>query len=799
MTFLPNKSILITLIFVFTFSLTLPSRAAIQLPPDAHPCIQWASQDLKTHHIVKVKLVDKKIIPTEAFQINIQGNDITIQASDPTGMMYGLFELKYQIKHSALQSTVQKPYTQFRADNPFIHVNPISIKDVKMWKSYIDQLARNRFNFLDFHGGYDLDTTQFPNLYPLLVHVPEYKKVGNKTDQRENLNAFKEITAHAKNRCIKVGLMNYSTKVAGLKTRALEDYTAKAIAILLKELPALNLIGFRVGETGNGPNFFKNAYLKGIKDSNRTDIKLYTRSWKTTKNKLEKIGQEYGGKFLIELKYNGEHLGLPYQAIHEGGGSYSYQDYLSKPRPYDVIWQVRANGTHRFWAWANVAFIKRAVQSFHFGEAVGYTLEPHIAYFPLKASTYFKNKEEQDVYDYIWQKHWMWYFLWGHLSYNPNMPDQQIISAFTDHFGEKGKLIYQAMQESGKIIPLIMAYRYQGPDHRNFSPETETGNFWLTNKWDTHSFKPAWGFPNLLSFSKNRPMDERSFIGIENFVLNKINTITDGRITPLQVANILEKAANKTDQLVQKIRSPISQAPKEWDLLKTDLLATRDLARYYTNRIYGAIHLNYAVKTDSKPDFEKALKYFEKSRLDWKQLAQTADAIYAPLKNRLRINGPLPSDAESSYQWSSQSLRLEQLDQTAPQVWKERFPDFKKSPLKFSEIDKSIIKGLRVINTSHKKMDPNSIKINCTLESTNGVKNVILWHKPTPSENKWRETKMKQMGETSYSVTIPLTKKGLLYQIEVKDKIGQAILYPDVLQQTPYIPVLLNSADDRKK
>ena len=41
---------------------------------------------------------------------------------------------------------------------------------------------------------------------------------------------------------------------------------------------------------------------------------------------------------------------------------------------------------------------------------------------------------DKKVYDYIWQKHWMWYLAWGRLGYNPELPESTIRQAYIDHY-----------------------------------------------------------------------------------------------------------------------------------------------------------------------------------------------------------------------------------------------------------------------------------------------------------------------------------------------------------------------------
>ena len=381
-------------------------NAEIKLPPDAADCVRWAAGDLQTAlqaaGIDPVNAdVDVIIAPTakssieeQSFSIDLAGTTVGIKAGGAVGAMYGLQELAEQInneeKHGSwsrivpdIKPTTQQPFTDIRADNMFIHVYPLELNKLDMWRAYIDMLARNRFNVLDLHGAYDLRSTSFPNLYPMLVHVPEYPNIGNEQKQARNLANFKAIIAYAKSRGIKVAFMNYSADIddggenaPDLPPDKLADYTAKAVTLLIHELPDLYMLGFRVGESGQDAAFYKNAYIRGVTDAGRADLRLYTRSWKTTKDQLEPIAAIARAGFDIEIKYNGEHLGLPYQAMQGSKfGSYSYQDYLDVPADYQIIWQVRANGTHRFWAWEDTEFIRRTVRTFSLGNARGFTLE----------------------------------------------------------------------------------------------------------------------------------------------------------------------------------------------------------------------------------------------------------------------------------------------------------------------------------------------------------------------------------------------------------------------------------------
>ena len=712
--------------------------------------------------------------------------------------MYGLLELAEQIRNggatgswsriaATLHSTDQHPAIEFRADNPFIHATDKSLQfDVPMWEAYIDQLARNRYNWLDLHGAHNLTSTQYPNIYPLLVHVPEYPTVGNQAEQERNLKDFETICAYARSRAIHVGLMDYSAEGLAPRGSQTEDYMAHAICVLLKAVPDLTMLGFRIGESGKHGDFLERAYFRGLAMSGRRDIRLYTRTWLTPESDILEIGKAAQGNVDIEIKYNGEQLGQPYQAIGKGGGSYSFQGYIRPNAPYRIIWQVRANGTHCFWAWADSRFIRRAVKTFTLGNARGFTLEPHIAYFDYMAATYYRSPEDAAVYRYIWQKHWMWYFLWGRLAYNPELPEETLVAGFRQHFGEPGPAIYQAFQSAGPIVPLVCSWRYQGPDQRMWSPETETGCFVNNDrKWWYQDLKEraaqiglAPPHPlDVTDFALPSPMDNAAFSSIKGFLFDKLHKVPDGRVSPPAVSLVLMAAAKATREAVARVGDPPGRAGDEWRLLKTDLLSASYLGDFYANRIMGVTQLWYALWTGSSPDYRNAVAYLAASRASWRNLSATADAVFAPLNNGMRH--------EPSFQWSLPIPMLEQLDKTAPRVWSRVPHDSAAHPLVFTPADVGQDFGVGVDELN----DSYAAGIGFIECRVNGaVAQVRLHYRSLPSESDWHDPPltMTRVDNTSFTAQIPVGPEGAIYFVELVAANGEARDFPNPLLTRPY-------------
>jgi Tfp pilus assembly major pilin PilA len=783
-------------------------NAEIQLPENAAECVQWAAGDVIAslqekyvpvgEEMIHVSVHDGgHVLPAsisaeeQEFSLRVNGQSIAIDAGGAVGAMYGLEELTEQIKIQRgpltwklllgrIHNTSQRQFLEVREENMFIHVYPLLLHDLAMWRSYIDMLARNRYNLLDLPGAYDLESTSFPNLYPMLVHVPDYPQVGNEAEQKRNLDDLRSIIAYAASRGIRVALMNYSANngrggafknepsVTGVPPEKLADYTAKAVTLLIRQLPGLYMLGFRVGESTQPATFYQDAYLKGIKDAGRPDLRLYTRSWQTTKEQLMPIAQAARYGFDIEIKFNGEHLGLPYQAMQGAEyGSYSYQNYLDVPAPYRILWQIRANGTHRFWAWENTNFIRRTVRACRLGNARGFTLEPHVAYFSVYPSQYYRKPGDVAVYKYIWQKHWMWYYAWGRIGYNPDLSESNLIRQYKQHYGAAGEKAYAAMQQASVIVPLAYAYRCPGPDQRDFSPETETGNF------DTKKTRAR---QDLLQFAENKPEDQRTFVGIDEFITEKLSGKPDGRKSPFAVARIFADASAKTRAWITAVPQSTGHTADEWRLLKADLLAASFLGNYYAARVRGMTHLDFALHTGSEQDYNIALRDMAQSRAAWKHLGEEEDAIYHPLSNPLRH--------QTNFTWSSQNVPLARLDATAEDFWKNRSVTVHHAALKWNAAGVGKANDFHVISLQN-TLQSKTATIRCIVRGNRGVNAVVLWWKPLPSEFSWQSLPMKQV-DGSWIATVPLAPNGLMYMVQVQDTRGEAENFPDEANETPY-------------
>lgn len=720
--------------------------------------------------------------------------NITVIGSDITGAMYGCFDISEQLSMmdeidlSNIKSKQCSPLLPYRATNPFIHTQALQDRnswffDDGFWQSYLNQLALSRHNFLDFHACYDLVTTQFPNIYPYLLKIDKYPDIGlNAETADRNLQQFSKIVKMAKDRGIKVGLMSYGAtwNIPGHNTRQpvsddeLADYTALCVKKLIEQVPDLEFLGFRVGESGKRADFYQNSYIKGLKLANRNDVKLYTRSWVVPKRNIELIANSYPGHMYIEIKYNGEQLGMPYQV--SGGwmaskASYSYQSYSDIPSPVDVIWQIRANGTHRIFPWGDPEFISRAVKACSLLDSKGYTVEPLTAYYPLK--DYYTNtiNVDYDFCDYLTERDWFWYELWGRLGYDPNISEDIWINMFKKRFGNSaGEDVYNMFIHSGRIIPTVFSYRGIGPDHRNIAPEME------------------WGGP-LKDWMDFMPLEVGSYMNVKDYVDNILNNRLSGRLTPVDVCHYLTDNSSTSVEYGKKAKEKgiSQQGQKEFDYLFTNTKALQALSDYYCNKLKAAIALQLAQKTENKYYYDKLEHYFNGYMKDWDRLSNITEFSYRPFLENLRRKGLY-------HHWKNEKQLLKQDEKFVKEFISGKDSKTNTSPIldietaKISDTENAPKVEISNIKTIKTNDIDGKVLISGNITDPDGISIAKLYYKKMPSTSNWQSMVIGMENE-SFITEVPITYEGIQFRIEAVDTNGNGLVWPDVQKTVPYITI----------
>jgi len=623
----------------------------------------------------------------EAYNIVSEGGKVRIVGSDANGAMYGAFEFAERLQNEGETAwstrASGKPYLAERGLNLFLTLpwdykkndtdyDPAALVDPDRWwfqnedywTTLLDLMAKSRLNWLDIHGTWDISVTDAPNLYAYFVTSPSFPKVGVSEEiKRRNLDQLNHVIEMAHARGIRVSLMAYQASLRIPQNpnppypndeATIYNYTREAVEQTIRSVPGLDAIGFRIGESGKSESFFR-CYGEALERAGRK-IPLITRSWITTKQKVLPLARA-SKDFTVEIKYNGEQWGAPYMVA--GGRvpnwySYSFEDYLSDSggkgakmwpgneaagggrwpsEPYKIVWQVRANGTHRIFPFYNPGWVRRTIKEMKIGTASGYTVEGLDAYYPKSPDYYLANPADKYC-NWIHQRDDLYWMSWGRLGYDPTVKDE-VFDRQAERLMRDGDLV-KAWKSASLLVPWAFMAFSLGPDHRSHAPELEFGG-------DTSAFIQGQGF------------DSHSFLPINEELANRATGGLDGRIKLLSVAEQIDKG-RLYGSFGKGVR--LEGGPSPWWMSVGFGPRAREvgiawgmmnlLGSYYASRFRGA----YFEAAAESGLIISDLNPYEMSRslATWSGLGTSQ--FYKPFTEKLRMH-------TNTFSWSSESVKLQ--------------------------------------------------------------------------------------------------------------------------------------------
>ncbi|MCK6448714.1 MAG: acetylxylan esterase [Planctomycetes bacterium] len=741
--------------------------------------------------------------PRESFTIETRGERIVIAAPDATGAMYGELELAERVAENGAAALMEldvraKPDLEVRAINPFLTLpwdseknEPIHdaaalgdptrwwFHDEDYWTTLFDLMAEARLNQLDLHGTYDIDTTRFPNLYAYFVDSPSFPEVGiSKELKATNLAQLAHVIELAHARGVKVSVMSYEAqfytphnpKPPYESSEAnLAKYTREVVEAMIRALPELDAIGFRIGESGHGAEFF-NCYLEAVKASGR-DIPLYTRSWITRKQVVVPLACA-SKDFTVEIKFNGEQWGPHYPIAGgrvPGWHSYSFEDYLSDSNvssaarlwpgnvtangerwpdePYKIVWQVRANGTHRIFPFYEPDWVRRTVESMPLGTARGFSVECFDSYFPPTPRYYLADPKDQWC-KWIHQRDALWLIQWGRLGYDPKTPESVFERAIERHLGREIRALAAAWKSASRIVPTFFSAYSFGPDHRDHAPELEWGG-------------------DIESFIQTEPFDSHVFRSVKETLAYAATGGLDGRLDAWDVSKSLEQLAQNSETALLQRSSPA--AHEIFHAIEQE----RALARYSVGRLRGAL---------SVAAFEAGAErgVLALGATDMERACGAWAALSDPRIGRFdcRCTGPddSPRLEHGFYRPFPDTLRM----RTRTFHWKDSLELIEREAERIAALAGDVVPA----GTSHSLLrtalrEPNprwssdvAGKLTCFLQPTIGefhVRRAWLLHKPLPSSTFFHKVPMALDGESkTFTTSLQREPGGHLLAAEVE-------------------------------
>jgi hypothetical protein len=556
-----------------------------------------------------------------------------VTGSDSRGVLYGLLEAAEQIRKTGrITAAKGAPKTLIRGIRYFLHNADLErdwYYSKEYWDEYLSMLARNRFNRFNLVFAHQTDYLAPP--YPFWIDLPEFPTIRAKNltpAQREkNLETLRYIAQGAVARGIDFTLgvwehniQDYRTPPMIPMTEGLTDdnigpYSYAALKKILQLVPEISSVQMRTNNesginTTRQVDFYKNYVFKAIKDAGRPVI-LDLRGW-IVAGGMVKAADEVGIPVRLSTKYWAEDTGRPYQPA-ETYANYSYLNFLEKPRSYKFYWELWGLGSHRLLLWGDPEHVRRAVSTFGLAGSEGFEIDPPLAQkgfgnAPGRWGIFTDSQSRRAFWKWEFQRYWLFYQLWGRLSYDPATPAMVWEDELRRRFGAAASDVMSAYASASQVLNEIVAVHLADPNMYIW-PEINPGG--LTD-----------------AYREVQPGDWRYVASIPEAVDNRLTGKASAKQTPDETARRLDEMARRTEEAVTRARKRIGADNREWLSTEPDLLVLAAMARYHAHKQRGTYLLAYFDRTRDESVLPEARREFEGGLDVWKKLVALTTDLY---------------------------------------------------------------------------------------------------------------------------------------------------------------------------
>ena len=617
----------------------------------------------------------------EAYMIVSQNNLVEITGGDAVGLMYGLLEVKNQLKsgRGTVESKEESPNLMFRAikfnlpwdsyrRSPALSLHYETCRDTNYWEAFLDMMVENRFNKLTLW-----------NLHPFsyMVKTEKYPEACSLSDEDlvEWQKFWHTLFRMAKDRGVETYLINWNIFVSpefakahnvcdyciegkhfvpqGDTSAVTKDYYRESIKAVIDTYPDLTGLGITLGEgMGNmtaeaRQNWILDNYIQGMRMASRKAKFIYrvplsagTGSGGATSVETEKLTRSaldtltcFDGPINIELKFNWSHAYSTPHLVKVHGGKLNDVYWNPMPTNYYLAWMMR-NEDFFMLRWGQPDFIRKHIAT---------NVHPHVNGYYVGSETHIPAKDyitslPGTSYRYAFERQWMYYKVMGRLLYNPNTPDEFFIDEFEQRFPKQGVKLFEAQAKASKV-PLVIA-----------SWQNATWDFSLYSEGMLHTVqidkKKALKLISLEDMAEKIPM-EPAYLSIADFLAIE-NNVPNGKISPFHLADSLEIVCNQALEGVKRI-NPGENVDLLYEV--SDIKAWANLGLYFSNKLRAAVEYKRFKTSNDKKDLDKAVEWLTKATENWHSLVEVTTPVYKPVP-LTHFCENAPEFEELNFHWS---------------------------------------------------------------------------------------------------------------------------------------------------
>ncbi len=474
--------------------------------------------------------------------------------------------------------------------------------DMTFWTTWLDEMARHRYNVLSLWSNHPFTS---------LIKLPDYPEVAiqDVTDfdgKRkamsidEKIEFWRKVMAYAKARGFEFYLFNWNiwTDGASGKYRITDEkskaatspatiaYMRKCMSTLLETYPGLDGFGITQGEhmsenDAENSAFLAQTYGLGLADYARTNParkftfihRWHLADFKEIKDNFSELFTLPNVKFEMSYKYSLAHMysAARPQRMQETQVRALLEHHLKS-------WLTVRNDDFYYHNWGDPDFA-RAYLNGMIAKGdwfAGFYLGAD-GYCPTR--TFFsKNRATQGQLEI--QRQWYMFMLWGRLSYNPGTSDQ----VFRQHLALRypnvsSEDLFRAWARASRGLPKV--------------GDLITGTLGRDNQWWPEACQSNDGFLTAADFGKASASKGSKLASIAETASGRLA----GKRSTYAVADEIEGDALEALSLVGPLRAtPDTELSGAIDNIK----AMSYLSIYYAHKIRGATHLQAGDRANAR-------------------------------------------------------------------------------------------------------------------------------------------------------------------------------------------------------
>lgn len=626
--------------------------------------------------IAKFGVKNSSELKSEGFIIQKTGkNRVLVLGFDDAGTMYGGLEVAEILKVKgveAIQNQLQNPHMKVRGTKFNIPLdmrsptytepsaaaqnNMDEMWDFDFWKSFIDNLARNRYNLISLWNMHP---------FPSMVKVPEYPDVAlndvlrstgawkenyslhgsgfdapeimksyevlKKMTIDEKIDFWRKVMAYGKQRNVNFYMITWNVWVYGVDgkygiTDKVEnpittDYFRKSIKQMVLTYPDLAGLGLTTGENMYAHTAAEKeewafatyglGVMDALKEQPNRKFDFIHRQHESKASEISKIFKDIRSNkninFLFSFKYAQAHV---YSSVNQVGHFEFVKDISSEN--YKTLWTLRDDDNFYF-RWGAPDFVRDFIKNIPTDVSEGY-------YYGSDQYVWGRDFLTKNIVgngELELEKHWYKWMCWGRLGYNPNMGNDRFVDIIQSRFPTvNASEMFTAWQSASMIYPLVTGFHWGSLD---FQWYIESGQS------QPSAAKTPSGYHDVNSFISLKPHKGTDNIAIPDYVKAFLAKAEMKGTTPLQLAENINKNAEIALAWAEKQGVGNSKTLR---VTIDDIKTMAFLGKYYAHKITASTYVALFRETFEKEWHKKAVEELNLSAGYWRSYATVAMSNY---------------------------------------------------------------------------------------------------------------------------------------------------------------------------